>query len=184
MKNAQGGVSLQQKTVNLLVCPDDPLMKPASQTDENNALEAIMKPQRSRARITSLVLGLALGALIIPSASAYTVYKLEEGLYAIICQDGTINSYSGGPGGIGIVGEALCDGHGGVVGGGGGIDVLPADRQLARSVERCQQGRGEQVQRNATKCIDKASPKLMREAKGGGGGAGKVSIQEMERSRD
>ncbi|MDZ7851233.1 MAG: hypothetical protein U5L98_00925 [Halomonas sp.] len=143
-----------------------------------------MKLKFSRTGISALVLGLAFGALTIPSASAYTVYKLEEGLYAIICQDGTINSYSGGPGGIGIVGEALCEGHGGVVGGGGGIDVLPADRQLARSVESCQRGRGEKVQRNAIKCIDKASPKLMRQAKSGGGGAGKASIQEMERSRE
>lgn len=135
-------------------------------------------------RFATAAITLVITSLMISSASAYTVYKLEDGLYAIICQDGTINSYSGGPGGIGIVGEALCEGHGGVVGGGGGIDVLPADRQLARSVESCQRGRGEKVQRNVVKCIDKASPKLMRAAKGGGGGAGKASIQEMERRSD
>ncbi len=140
-----------------------------------------MKTIFTRTRLAAAAITLAATALTIPAASAYTVYKLEDGLYAIICQDGTINSYSGGPGGIGIVGEALCDGHGGIVGGGGGIDVLPADRQLARSVESCQRGRGEKVQRNATKCIDKASPKLLRQAESGGGGTGKISVQEMEK---
>lgn len=140
-----------------------------------------MKSQLSRTRITALVLGLAFCALSISSASAYTVYKLEDRLYAIICADGQIFSYSGGAGGIGIVGEALCDGHGGIVGGGGGIDVLPADRQLARSVQQCQQGRGEKVERNAVKCVDKASPQLLRQAKGGG--AGKVSIQDFSTDR-
>ncbi|MCL7931224.1 hypothetical protein [Halomonas llamarensis] len=135
-------------------------------------------------RFATAAITLVITSLMISSASAYTVYKLEDGLYAIICQDGTINSYSGGPGGIGIVGEALCEGHGGVVGGGGGIDVLPADRQLARSVESCQRGRGEKVQRNAVKCVDKASPKLMRAFKREGGGAGKASIQKMERRSD
>lgn len=143
-----------------------------------------MKILFSRQRIPALVLGLAFTALSINSASAYTVYKLEDQLYAIICADGQIFSYGGGPGGIGIVGEALCEGHGGIAGGGGGIDVLPADRQLARNVERCQRGRGEKVERNATKCIDKASPKLLRQIESGGSGAGKVSIQEMNRSRE
>ncbi|MGM0982764.1 MAG: hypothetical protein ACQEXG_04965 [Pseudomonadota bacterium] len=143
-----------------------------------------MKPRFSRAGISAMVLGLAFGALTIPSASAYTVYKLEDRLYAIICADGQIFSYGGGPGGIGIVGEALCEGHGGIVGGGGGIDVLPADRQLARSVQQCERGRGEKVERNAVKCIDKASPKLLRQAESAGGGGGKVSIEEMKRSRE
>lgn len=143
-----------------------------------------MKPIFTKARLIAAGIALIATALTIPAASAYTVYKLEDNLYAIICQDGQIFSYGGGPGGIGIVGEALCDGHGGIVGGGGDIDVLPADRQLARSVESCQRGRGEKVERNATKCIDKASPKLLRKAERGGSGAGKVSIQEMERSRE
>ncbi|MCG6659095.1 hypothetical protein HOP52_15150 [Halomonas campisalis] len=139
----------------------------------------------TKARLTAAAITLAATALTIPAASAYTVYKLEENLYAIICQDGAIFSYSGGPGGIGIVGEALCENHGGVVGdGGGGIDVLPADRQLARSVESCQRGRGEQVRRNVTKCADKASPALLRQARGGGGGAGKANVQDSTISRD
>lgn len=142
-----------------------------------------MKAIFTKARLAAAAITLAASSLTISSASAYTVYQLEPGLYAIICQDGHIFSYSGGPEGIGIVGEALCEGHGGVVGGGGGgIDVLPADRQLARSVESCQRGRGEQVERNVMRCADKASPRLLRQARGGGGG--KVNVQDMERARD
>lgn len=144
-----------------------------------------MKLIFTKNRLAAAAITLVASALTIPAASAYTVYQLEPGLYAIVCQDGTINSYSGGPEGIGIVGPALCEGHGGIAGGGDdGINVLPADRQLARSVESCQQGRGEQVRRNVMRCADKASPRLMRQASGGGGGAGKVNVQEMERSRD
>jgi hypothetical protein len=141
-----------------------------------------MKTIFTTTRLAAAAITLVATALTIPAASAYTVYKLEDQLYAIICADGQIFSYSGGPGGIGIVGEALCDGHGGIVGGGGGgIDALPADPQLARSVESCQRGRGEKVKRNVTKCIDKASPALMRKAERAGGGAGKASAREMEK---
>ena len=53
-------------------------------------------------------------------AFAWKAYHLEGNTYTILCADGTIHSYTGSGSGISISGDALCEGHGGIAGGGGG----------------------------------------------------------------
>ena len=65
-------------------------------------------------RLSYLAVAAAATVFAATPSWAYTVYKLKKDYYAIVCEDGTIHSYSGGPGGIGIVGAALCEGHGGI----------------------------------------------------------------------
>ena len=80
------------------------------------------------------------GLVAAPSpANAADIYLLEDGLYAIICEDGHIFSYEGSEGGLSTVVPALCENHGGVVGGGGdgGIRPVAASADLERVMERC-----------------------------------------------
>lgn len=80
-----------------------------------------------------LVAGIA-AALPVP-ALAWKAYHLEGNLWAIRCNDNTLWSYSGSSAGLGTVGPALCDGHGGIAGGGGGPDIVPAPVEVRRIVE-------------------------------------------------
>jgi len=51
-------------------------------------------------------------------AFAWKAYHLEGDKYAILCADGAIFTYSGSGSGLSISGDALCEGHGGIAGGG------------------------------------------------------------------
>jgi hypothetical protein len=77
--------------------------------------------------------GAMAGAVLAASATpalSWKAYELESGLYAIRCADNTLHSYSGSASGLSTVGPALCEGHGGIAGPGGGsgpVDVKPAE---------------------------------------------------------
>jgi len=66
---------------------------------------------------TVLIATAAIFALSAP-AMAWKAYHLEGNQYAILCADGAIFTYSGSGSGLSISGDALCEGHGGIAGGG------------------------------------------------------------------
>jgi hypothetical protein len=71
---------------------------------------------------------------IMAPAFAWKAYHLEGSQYAILCDDGAIFTYSGSGSGLSISGNALCEGHGGIAGGGGptgGIQQATPMRQSA-----------------------------------------------------
>lgn len=107
-------------------------------------------------RLVSACALLSGGLLIAPvPVHAADVYQLQVGLYAIICEDGHIFSYSGSEDGLSIVVPALCAGHGGVVGGGddGGIKPSRASAELERLMQRCaRDGRAVAGVREASRC--------------------------------
>ncbi|PCK05862.1 MAG: hypothetical protein COA42_17810 [Alteromonadaceae bacterium] len=114
-----------------------------------------MKTFNLKTTLATLSLVAGISALFAPAASAYTVYSLAKDYYAIVCADGQIFSYSGGAGGIGIVGPALCEGHGGMAGGnGGGPTAAPATAELKRSMQNCARG-GKKIDAVTTKCRTK-----------------------------
>ncbi len=89
-------------------------------------------------------------------ASAYTVYLLANNYYAIVCTDGQIFSYSGGPSGVGIVAPALCEGHGGIAGGSGGVmTATKASPAIARVAKSCLRGSGRKIDKSTTQCKTK-----------------------------
>jgi|GEM_PF-2260531 len=118
------------------------------------AASTFIKKQKLGIRHTAVSVALLFAsAVITPLASAYTVYSLAENYYAIVCTDGQIFSYSGGPSGIGIVAPALCEGHGGIAGGpGGGVNVSAAPAELSQSVSTCQNGAGKTIDAHTTQC--------------------------------
>lgn len=82
-----------------------------------------------------ILFSLAAATLILGASSpafAWVSYQLGDNYYAIRCNDGTLHSYSGGAGGLGIVGPALCEGHGGLVVDpkAGGPKILPATKDI------------------------------------------------------
>ncbi|HEY7883660.1 MAG TPA: hypothetical protein VIC08_01790 [Cellvibrionaceae bacterium] len=109
-----------------------------------------MKSLLKKTGLTSIALVALLG--VSHTASAWTAYQLHHNYYAIVCADGAIFSYGGSADGLNIVGPALCEGHGGIVGNPGGVDIKPATKDIQK---KAQTG---QIKR---KPIDKASPKLM-----------------------
>ncbi|MFT5084169.1 MAG: hypothetical protein ACI9Y1_002222 [Lentisphaeria bacterium] len=112
-----------------------------------------MKTLSLKTRINAAILILGASFLCAQAASAYTVYKLKENYYAIVCADGQIFSYSGGVGGIGIVGGALCEGHGGIAGGsGGGLTLRKASSGVAVAVQSCQGAGGRKIDNKTTQC--------------------------------
>lgn len=115
-----------------------------------------MKAFNLKAKLTALtLLAAASSVLFAPAASAYTVYTLANNYYAIVCTDGQIFSYSGGPGGIGIVAPALCEGHGGIAGGnGGGVTTVPATAELQRTASSCA-STGKKLDATTTRCRTK-----------------------------
>lgn len=116
-----------------------------------------MKIRSVKTQICAAFTLLFAATLYTQSATAYTVYQLDQDYYAIVCEDGQIFSYSGGSGGLSIVGPALCEGHGGIAGGGGGgIDVAAAPAQLKRAMNSCKGGK--QVARNTTACKARVRP--------------------------
>lgn len=66
----------------------------------------------------ALVLGLMAG-----NTMAFQAYQLYHNKWAILCNDGSVHSYSGSAQGLSTVGPALCEKHGGVVGPTGGAGV-------------------------------------------------------------
>lgn len=106
-----------------------------------------------KAQLTTLALIASIGGLFSPVASAYTVYTLANNYYAIVCTDGQIFSYSGGPSGIGIVAPSLCEGHGGIAGGnGGGLTALPATAEVSSATQSCVGTGGRKVNAETTAC--------------------------------
>jgi hypothetical protein len=69
-------------------------------------------------RNMALIATAAIFAISAP-AMAWKAYHLEGNQYAILCTDGAIFTYSGSGSGLSISGDALCEGHGGIAGGGG-----------------------------------------------------------------
>lgn len=111
-----------------------------------------MKTFNFKASLATLTLITGISALFAPAASAYTVYTLANNYYAIVCTDGQIFSYSGGPSGIGIVAPSLCEGHGGLAGGnGGGLTTAPATAELQRSLQSCATS-GKKINAVTTQC--------------------------------
>ncbi len=112
-----------------------------------------LKTLNLKNKLAQFALILTITGLCAPFASAYTVYQLKQDYYAIVCADGQIFSYSGGPGGIGIVGEALCEGHGGIAGGnGGGLNVAAAPADVSTAMQSCVEGRAKKVNANSMAC--------------------------------
>lgn len=110
-----------------------------------------MKKLTLKTKLSALTMVIGLGTLMAPAASAYTVYTLANNYYAIVCTDGQIFSYSGGPGGIGIVAPSLCEGHGGLAGGnGGGPTPVKATAELERTAKSCVGGK--KIDANTTQC--------------------------------
>ena len=111
-----------------------------------------MNKQNLKTKLAALALVVSVGGLFAPLASAYTVYTLANNYYAIVCADGQIFSYSGGPGGIGIVAPALCEGHGGIAGGnGGGATAVPASAELRTATQSCASS-GKKIDAQTTAC--------------------------------
>ncbi|ANV87342.1 hypothetical protein [Picosynechococcus sp. PCC 7117] len=69
-------------------------------------------------------------SLMPQSALAWNAYHLynKDGrdIWAIECADGTLHSYAGSSSGLGTVGPALCEDHGGIANPGGDPQPVPA----------------------------------------------------------
>jgi hypothetical protein len=115
-----------------------------------------MKTLSFKKQFMALLLTLSVTALLAPAASAYTVYLLKKDYYAIVCADGQIFSYSGGPAGIGTVGPALCNGHGGIAGGsGGGLTPIKAPANIMRAASSCRGAGNKVIDKQTTQCKTK-----------------------------
>ncbi len=119
--------------------------------------------------LTVAILTLGLSGL----ARAADVYQLQVGLYAVICEDGQIFSYSGGEDGLDIVVPALCDGHGGVANPGGG-GAAAADASVARRPPSGRPDTGSSAAVSDRREVSRSS--------GGGAGGGRVSLVEIDRA--
>jgi hypothetical protein len=84
---------------------------------------------------TILIATAAIFAITAP-AMAWKAYHLEGNQYAILCADGAIFTYSGSGSGLSISGNALCEGHGGIAGGGGGTPILRGTDQVDIGVRK------------------------------------------------
>lgn len=115
-----------------------------------------MKATSKKTHVSALVLLFAVTGLMAQAVFAYKTYLLEENYYAIVCTDGQIFSYSGSSSGLSTVGPALCEGHGGIVaGGGGGVTATKAPRDVVNAMKSCKGGKGKRVSSTAIQCPGK-----------------------------
>jgi hypothetical protein len=120
--------------------------------------EIPMKSPILGSRLIALMVSLMTMALMVPTASAYTIHQLGPQHFAIVCEDETTFSIHSNLDGAVTNAQIFCQGHGGVAGGNaGGMNVVRASSKLARGIEDCQRSGGQKVQRNVTRCPRSAS---------------------------
>ncbi len=117
-----------------------------------------MKSPIRGSRLMALMASLITMALMVPTASAYTIHQLGSQHFAIVCEDETTFSIHSNLEGAVTNAQIFCQGHGGIAGGNaGGMNVVRASRELARDMEDCQRSGGQKVQRDVTRCPKSAS---------------------------